>query len=110
MVVWCGGSVAALYNNTIPTAPGTSINPARSLGPALVSLKNTGDLWVFWVGPLLGGALGGVLYRFGMMNTQVGGGGNMTVLTMIVIGGLISSEQGMLVQTVKTVKCEDCVI
>merc|ERR1711892_1627693 len=48
---------------------GTSINPARSLGPALVS-KITKDHWVFWVGPLLGGALGGVLYRFGMMNDQ----------------------------------------
>eukprot|EP00092_Neocalanus_flemingeri_P049794 GFUD01057349.1.p1 GENE.GFUD01057349.1~~GFUD01057349.1.p1 ORF type:complete len:264 (+),score=76.83 GFUD01057349.1:106-897(+) len=48
---------------------GTSINPARSLGPALVS-STTADHWVFWVGPLLGGALGGVLYRFGMMNTE----------------------------------------
>eukprot|EP00092_Neocalanus_flemingeri_P108197 GFUD01138931.1.p1 GENE.GFUD01138931.1~~GFUD01138931.1.p1 ORF type:complete len:256 (+),score=83.33 GFUD01138931.1:109-876(+) len=48
---------------------GTSINPARSLGPALVS-SSTADHWVFWVGPLLGGALGGVLYRFGMMNTE----------------------------------------
>eukprot|EP00090_Calanus_glacialis_P009676 TRINITY_DN18074_c0_g1_i1.p1 TRINITY_DN18074_c0_g1~~TRINITY_DN18074_c0_g1_i1.p1 ORF type:complete len:237 (+),score=57.55 TRINITY_DN18074_c0_g1_i1:57-767(+) len=48
---------------------GTSINPARSLGPALVS-QTTADHWVFWVGPLLGGALGGVLYRFGMMNNQ----------------------------------------
>jgi len=46
---------------------GTSINPARSLGPALVS-GSTEDHWVFWVGPLLGGALGGILYRFGMMN------------------------------------------
>lgn len=48
---------------------GTSINPARSLGPALVS-STTANHWVFWVGPLLGGALGGVLYRFGMMNNQ----------------------------------------
>jgi len=64
-----GLTVSAAHLVLMPYT-GTSINPARSLGPALVSLKNTGDLWVFWVGPLLGGALGGVLYRFGMMNTQ----------------------------------------
>merc|ERR1711983_737014 len=46
---------------------GTSINPARSLGPALI----TGTMdhhWVFWVGPLLGGALGGLLYKFVFTN------------------------------------------
>jgi len=48
---------------------GTSINPARSLGPALIT-KTTKDHWVFWVGPLLGGALGGLLYRFGMTNQE----------------------------------------
>jgi len=63
-----GLTVSAAHLVLMPYT-GTSINPARSLGPALVS-GNTGDLWVFWVGPLLGGALGGVLYRFGMMNTQ----------------------------------------
>jgi len=48
---------------------GTSINPARSLGPALVS--GTYDHhWVFWVGPLLGGALGGVLYKFVFTNQE----------------------------------------
>jgi len=64
-----GLTVSAAHLVLMPYT-GTSINPARSLGPALVSGKNTGDLWVFWVGPLLGGALGGVLYRFGMMNTK----------------------------------------
>ena len=46
---------------------GTSINPARSLGPAIVANK-WANHWVFWVGPLLGGAIGGVLYRFVFMN------------------------------------------
>jgi len=48
---------------------GTSINPARSLGPAIVS-DTWDDHWVFWIGPLLGGAIGGVLYRFVFMNNN----------------------------------------
>jgi aquaporin Z len=32
---------------------GTSTNPARSLGPALVSGAWSG-WWIYWVGPLLG--------------------------------------------------------
>jgi len=41
----------------------TSVNPARSTGPALVAggwaLE---QLWLFWVAPLLGGALGAFVY------------------------------------------------
>ena len=41
----------------------TSVNPARSLGPAIVAggwaLK---QVWFFWVAPLIGGALGGFLH------------------------------------------------
>jgi len=48
---------------------GTSINPARSLGPALIT-KTTADHWVFWAGPLLGGALGGLLYKFVLTNQE----------------------------------------
>jgi len=42
----------------------TSVNPARSTGPALleggIALQ---QLWIFWVAPLIGGAIGGWLYR-----------------------------------------------
>ena len=42
----------------------TSVNPARSTGPALFvggwALK---QLWLFWVAPLVGAALAGVAYR-----------------------------------------------
>ncbi|MCD8187520.1 MAG: MIP family channel protein [Ruminococcus sp.] len=44
---------------------GTSVNPARSIGPALFAggdaLK---DLWVFIVGPLVGAALAALVYKF----------------------------------------------
>jgi aquaporin Z len=35
---------------------GTSTNPARSLGPAIVSGECYG-WWIYWVGPLIGGVL-----------------------------------------------------
>ena len=43
----------------------TSVNPARSTGPALfVGGWALAQLWLFWVAPLIGGALGGVIYRW----------------------------------------------
>jgi len=43
----------------------TSVNPARSTGPALfVGGWALAQLWLFWVAPLVGGALGGVIYRW----------------------------------------------
>lgn len=43
----------------------TSVNPARSTGPALFAGGwAIAQLWLFWVAPLLGGALGGILYRW----------------------------------------------
>ncbi|MGD0969599.1 MAG: aquaporin Z [Candidatus Aquilonibacter sp.] len=41
----------------------TSVNPARSTGPALFAgPEELSQLWVFWVAPLLGGAAGGWLF------------------------------------------------
>lgn len=48
---------------------GTSVNPARSIGPAIVSAisGNTSalaDVWVFIVGPILGAAIAAIVYKF----------------------------------------------
>jgi len=41
-----------------------SVNPARSTGPALVvGSAAIAQLWLFWVAPILGGIVGGLIYR-----------------------------------------------
>ena len=43
----------------------TSVNPARSTGPAIfVGGWALAQLWLFWLAPLIGGCLGGVAYRW----------------------------------------------
>lgn len=43
----------------------TSVNPARSTGPALLAGgEYIGQLWVFWLVPLAGGILGALIYNF----------------------------------------------
>ena len=48
---------------------GTSVNPARSFGPALVALfagnaEPIGQLWVFIVGPFVGAAIAAIVYKW----------------------------------------------
>ena len=44
---------------------GTSVNPARSIGPALFAGGNAlASLWVFIAGPLAGAALAAVVYKY----------------------------------------------
>ena len=43
----------------------TSVNPARSTAVALFAGSGAlGQLWLFWVAPILGGAIGGLLYSW----------------------------------------------
>ena len=53
---------------------GTSVNPARSIGPALVGMGSTpaavAQLWLFIVAPLIGAGLAGFLYREGALLDQ----------------------------------------
>jgi MIP family channel proteins len=56
-----GGTVGldALFGGPIT---GASMNPARSLGPALVS-GELHDLWIYLIGPVVGAALGALAYQ-----------------------------------------------
>ncbi|HTM77020.1 MAG TPA: aquaporin [Devosia sp.] len=47
---------------------GVSVNPARSFGPAvLLGGTPLAQLWLFIVAPLVGGALGGAVFRFKLL-------------------------------------------
>lgn len=53
------------------TITGTSVNPARSVGPALfVGGTALSQLWGFIVAPLIGGAIGVLLHRSGVTGTE----------------------------------------
>jgi aquaporin NIP len=67
-----GGTVAldAIVGGTIS---GASMNPARSLGPALVS-GELGALWIYLTAPLVGAALGALAYQFVRGEGAIAGG------------------------------------
>lgn len=72
-----GLTLAAIHFVAIPLT-GTSVNPARSIGPALFSGSDAlKDLWVFIIAPLLGAAAAGVGYPavFGRTDEPVPGSG-----------------------------------
>ena len=59
-----GLALTLIHLISIPVT-NTSVNPARSTGPALiVGGWAIQQLWMFWVAPLLGAVVGGVLYRW----------------------------------------------
>lgn len=58
-----GLSLVLIHLVGIPIT-GTSVNPARSLGPALiVGGTALNQLWLFWVAPLIGALLAAVIWR-----------------------------------------------
>ena len=59
-----GLTLALIHLICIPVT-GTSVNPARSIGPAIFQGGwALSQLWVFLVAPLVGGAVGGILYHW----------------------------------------------
>ena len=59
-----GLSLVLIHLVGIPVT-GTSVNPARSLGPAIiVGGTAISQLWLFWVAPIIGGLIAAVVWRF----------------------------------------------
>ena len=58
-----GLALTLIHLISIPVT-NTSVNPARSTGPALfVGGWALQQLWLFWLAPLIGAVIGGALYR-----------------------------------------------
>lgn len=60
------GLTVALDIMAIGPLTGGAVNPARAFGPALASGQWSHQL-VYWIGPLIGGALAGLVHHFGIM-------------------------------------------
>ncbi|XP_050384200.1 aquaporin PIP2-1-like [Argentina anserina] len=58
-----GFAVFMVHLATIPIT-GTGINPARSIGAAVIYNKAWDDHWIFWVGPFIGAAIAALYHQY----------------------------------------------
>ena len=59
-----GLALTLIHLISIPVT-NTSVNPARSTAAALFAQTDAlGQLWLFWVAPLLGGAIGALIWKY----------------------------------------------
>ena len=61
MAPWLIGLFIFTAANVVGPFTGGSFNPARSLAPAIMA-GELGDVWIYLIGPLVGGAVGGWLF------------------------------------------------
>jgi aquaporin Z len=60
-----GVTLMLIHLVTIPVT-GTSVNPARSLGPALFSGgKALSQLWLFFIAPIIGAIIAALVWKVG---------------------------------------------
>jgi aquaporin Z len=68
-----GGTLVAIHIAGI-NVTGVSVNPARSIGPALVGIgsnaKAVGQLWLFIIAPMIGAGVAGLLFKNGMLTMK----------------------------------------
>ncbi|XP_066936078.1 aquaporin-5-like isoform X1 [Clytia hemisphaerica] len=58
-----GMSVTVSHLLGVPMT-GSGINPARALGPSVITATFHESHWLYWIGPLVGGVFSGLFYRF----------------------------------------------
>ena len=69
----------------------TSVNPARSTAPALFAgMAYVQQLWLFWLAPLVGAALGGLVYRMIPRARDRAAGRGPTVVVKKEVSGSLS--------------------
>lgn len=49
---------------------GAALNPARSFGPALAANFWNSHVMVYWIGPLIGGIVAALIYKFGFLKGE----------------------------------------
>ncbi len=68
-----GGTLVAIHIAGI-NVTGVSVNPARSIGPALIGIgsnaKAVGQLWLFIIAPLIGAGVAGLLFSGGLLSMK----------------------------------------
>jgi len=64
-------TLLAIHVAIVPIS-GSSVNPARSLGPAIVG-TDFGDLWIYLIFPLVGGAIGWAVHKMLVEGTTTPG-------------------------------------
>lgn len=58
-----GLALTLIHLISIPVT-NTSVNPARSLGPAIFAEREfLSQVWLFWIAPILGAVLAGLFYK-----------------------------------------------
>jgi aquaporin Z len=72
MAPWLIGLFIFVAANVVGPASGGSFNPARSLDPVIFN-GEWGDVWIYIIGPLLGGAVGAAIWA-ALMKMPRGGG------------------------------------